>query len=119
MDLEFLIQDVRELLAVVVGIVSLTVVFSVASCTHEQQAQVKTVLAEANKGAQAGCILFEKLKLDQDHVEDICLASDGVRNAVADYKKRQAAAELATSASAAASAPPPPPPAAASAPGGL
>jgi len=106
-DFNFLIKDIRELFAVLAAMVGFATLATVASCTHEQQAQVKTVLAAADSGSRAGCVLFEKLKIDQDHVEDVCLATDVVREAIADYKKRHP--NLATSSSAA------PPPASASA----
>lgn len=96
-----LIQDVKDLVAFFSIILGLTLVATLASCTSQQRAQVKTVLEAADQGAQPGCILFEQLKIDQEHVEDICLASAEVREAVADFKRKKAERQAAASASAA------------------
>jgi hypothetical protein len=112
-DFHFLIKDIRELFAILAAMVGFATLATVASCTHEQQAQVKTVLAAADSGSKKGCVLFEQLQIDQDHIEDVCLGADVVREAIADYKKRHPT-NLATSASASAA---PPPASASAAPG--
>ena len=107
-QLNVFVADIKDLLATALFMASLGVLCSITSCTKEQQAQVKTVLQAADKGAQVGCILFPALPLSaqsKDVAEDVCLGADEVRQAVADYQRGKAARQAAS-----ASAPPPPAP---------
>src|SRR5690606_41797190 len=94
-----LIKDVKDLLAIVAIALGFLILTGITSCTKQQREQVKTVIAAADKGSEEGCILFEQLKIQQGTVEDICLGTEAVREAVVDYKRKKAA-------SAASAAPP-------------
>lgn len=105
-----LVKDIREMLATSVMAVSVIVLTSLTSCTKEQQVIARSVIDQADKGSQLGCILLPSLPVQgKDKVEDVCLAAAEIREAVADYQRGKAARLAAASASAA-------PPAASSAP---
>lgn len=90
MDIWDLLTDIKDLVAVGAMMLGASVVIGIASCTGEQQTQVRTVLQAADRGAQIGCVLFEHLQIDQEHVEDVCLAAEEVREAIASYKRAKA-----------------------------